>query len=387
MKKLFKILAIVFAFVILVSSFAGCHPKDEVAITVGNYNFSSAYYSCALVLAESEARVKVDESLTAAGEKAENVDYSKQTIDGVKFADYVKNKAIEVMKMNAAVKTKLAELNIKLDDDSIYYADYYTNMYWNSYGYGAVLSEYGVSMETYNQYITDSYYSDKYFTHLYDEGGEKALSEDKLKEILNEKYVLADCVSEPLTTTGSDGNSTKLSEDKITELQNKLQGFADELNSGKKSWEEIYKLYNKEEDKNNTSSTASTTSVESTASSTSTTSTVEEEKPVEKAYPYATLFGDADTGENTTLYETVKGYEIGKATVYKDSTTLYLIVKRDVTADPYYTTEYRTSVTYTAEKDNYEQFVRDFANTLSFSENKFATGQFKVSDIKYDTEA
>ena len=55
MKTLKKALAIVLA-VVFVLSLAACHPKDEVAISAGDYKITSAMYSYFLTMADSEAK-------------------------------------------------------------------------------------------------------------------------------------------------------------------------------------------------------------------------------------------------------------------------------------------------------------------------------------------
>lgn len=54
MKNIKRIIAAVLVSVMALG-FTACHKKDETAVTVGKVNFTSAYYMCALINADSEA--------------------------------------------------------------------------------------------------------------------------------------------------------------------------------------------------------------------------------------------------------------------------------------------------------------------------------------------
>ena len=57
-----------------------------------------------------------------------------------------------------------------------------------SIGYGPILEENGVSLATYkNIKRTEALYT-KYFQHLYDEGGVKAVDKETIKKTLNDNY-------------------------------------------------------------------------------------------------------------------------------------------------------------------------------------------------------
>ena len=64
MKALKKLLALTLA-IFMILSVAACHPKDEVAITVGDVEITSALYMYALLEADSAARSKVDSEIAA----------------------------------------------------------------------------------------------------------------------------------------------------------------------------------------------------------------------------------------------------------------------------------------------------------------------------------
>ena len=57
MRNIKRIIALALG-LLMALSFAGCHKKNEIAVTIGDVEFTSAYYMCALVNADSEAKGK-----------------------------------------------------------------------------------------------------------------------------------------------------------------------------------------------------------------------------------------------------------------------------------------------------------------------------------------
>ena len=62
--KMIKNLIAILLVAMMALSASACHGKDEIAVTIDGIEFTSAYYMCALVNADSEAQSKVYESLS-----------------------------------------------------------------------------------------------------------------------------------------------------------------------------------------------------------------------------------------------------------------------------------------------------------------------------------
>ena len=110
-----KILAVSSVFVIAATA-AACHPKDETAVTVGDVKFTSAYYMCALINADSQAKSKVKENLSDS-ESSTDIDYYSKKIDDKKFVDWVEDTALETLKEIAAYKTLCKENKLEVSED------------------------------------------------------------------------------------------------------------------------------------------------------------------------------------------------------------------------------------------------------------------------------
>ena len=83
--SLIKKLSAIICVLALLMSFTGCHKKDEIAVTVGDVKFTSAYYMCAFVMADTEARQKVSENLSEEEQSSADVDIYSKKIDGKKY--------------------------------------------------------------------------------------------------------------------------------------------------------------------------------------------------------------------------------------------------------------------------------------------------------------
>ena len=185
MKTLKKALALLLA-VVFVLSMAACHPKDEVAVSAGDYKVTSAMYSYYLTMADLEAKNLIstseDYDTTAKG-----FSFYKQKIDNIPFEDYVKDKAMENCLRYIALEKLCAEAELKVSDDDKKGMESTADYYWN-YSYGPILIENGVSFETYKKiFMNDALYSE-YFEHLYGKDGEKAVDADSIKKALGENY-------------------------------------------------------------------------------------------------------------------------------------------------------------------------------------------------------
>lgn len=360
--SLIKKLSAIICVLALLLSFTGCHKKNEIAVTIGDIEFTSAYYMCAFVTADMQAQQKVSENLTEEEQNSTDVDIYSKKIDGKKYATWVKNTAISELKKIAAYKTLCADNKIELNDEQKAEAEQMTSYYWSSYGYQSLLEPNGVSLNTYKNYIFDSYYSTVYFKHLYGEGGKKEISADDIKKSLEENFAIANVLEAAYTS--SEGEA--LGDTEKSALKTQFQNYADELTKGTRTFEEIYKEYNKITDEE-----------------TEDTNTTEEEpKPMDE---YATILGNEDSGYSSKHYETAKAMAVNEVKVVEleDGTGIAVIVKKDILDDPYYLENLDLTVRHLIKGDEFDKDIEKFGKTLDLEENTYATKQFKVKKIVY----
>lgn len=355
MKSFKKLIALMLA-LLVVLSFAGCHKKDEVAVTIGDVEFTSAYYMCALVNADSEAKSKIHEELSEE-EQQKEIDYYSKKIDKKDYVTWVEEKAIDTLKTVAAYKTLCKENKIEPDKEDLSNAEMYASYYWSSYGYQAYFEPNGVSQATYAEYMKDSYYAETYFEHLYGAEGEKAINAADVKTKMLENFVTANILSGSYTSEMTDTEKTA--------LKTKFDGYAKALKDGSKTFKDVYNEYNeiKEEEKTEEK-----------------TEETDEPKPKDEL---ANIIGAEDTGYDAAYYEAVKKMATGDIQVIEleDKSGIILAVKQDINADPYYLDTLDMTVRHLIADEEFEKDIAKYAKELKTDINKYAVGQFKVKKI------
>lgn len=376
MKTLKKVLAMCLV-VILVLSFAGCHQKNEVAVKAGDDTFTSAFYMCALINADMAARTKIDEAKAAEKESTTSsatssttsttTDYFAEKIDGKSFETYVKDSALETLRRFIYVKRMCDEKKLTISEQEKNNSFTMTEYYWNYYGYASLFEANGVSLDTYKQYTLYGLYEEKYFSSIYGEGGDKAVSETDIKNFLYSNYAIADILSAPI--------SSKTDSEKAL-VQTDFEKYKDRLEKGE-TFEKIYKEYNNIKEDNTTSTTSSAVS--------STTSGSEENKALTPKDSYAQVVGNEETTYSSKQYETIKAMKTGEVKFVKDDEGgyYYLFVKGDITTDPYYLENLKSAVLNDMKFEEFDAAVKAETAKVELTTVAFAINQFKVKNIKY----
>ncbi len=352
--KIFKKLSALLLVCLLALSAVGCHKKNEIAVTVDGFKFTSAYYMCALINANAEAQGKVQESLSDEDLQKE-IDYYSKKIDDKGYTQWVEDRAIDIIKEIAAYKSlcKKAELEIEGEDKES--AEYYASYYWQS-GYSQYFEPNGVSEATYTQYTVDSYYSSLYFEHLYGKEGEKEIPADEVKTKIYDNFILADIIEVTF--------SEETDEEKA-DIKTKLEDYADKLKKGSMTFEDVYKDYYqiKDEETQNSEETES-----------------EEPAPQDK---YATVLGAEGTGYEHNYYEDIQKMATNEISVIEkeDGTGILLVIKQDIQADPYYLDNLDLTARHLIKDEEFTTDISKIAKDLKTEINKYAVGQFKVKKI------
>ena len=384
MKTIKRIAALVLV-AAMVLSLAACHKKNEIAVTVGDIEFTSAYYMCALIGADSEAKSLVYESLSDEEKSGyETPDYYSKKVEDKDFVTWVEEKAMSELEKIAAYKTLSKENKLELDDEIKTQTETYAEYYWSSYGYSAYYEPNGVSYETYKTFMMDSNYAELYFEHIYGEEGTKAISKEDIKNKIYEKFVIADVLEATYESEATD-------DDKAA-LKTKINDYATALKEGKMTFEQVYNDYNGVEEEEETSEEEhdhehedeTTSSTESTSSEDATTSETEEEEEPTPIDQYASVFGAEGTeGYESDYYDDVKDLAVGEVKVIEleDGTGLALLVKQDIKADEYYLTALDSTVRHMLKDDEFDKDIAEYIKKMEKNVSKYAIGQFKVKEI------
>jgi len=356
-KRLLSVLLIL----VLALSFAGCHKKNEIAVTIGEWEFTSAYYMCAFLQANSEAETLVTEKLSEEESQAE-IDFTSKKVEGKKFTDWVKDKAIEYLKEIATYKTLCKENDLKIDDETKASLEANVSSYWSQYYY-AMYEPNGVSQDTYTKFMLDTYYSELYFEYLYAADGKTPVASADVEKEFYDNYIIADYLEANFEQEATEEDKTALKE--------KLDGYVEKLNSGELTFEQVYNDYN--------GITETEAQEEHDHDHEHEESEEEVKEPKDK---YAQLLGSADTSYANDNYDTIKEMAIGEAKLITVENTGYVLaVKQDIKADTYYLENLDMTVRHALKDKDFEKIIEKEAKKAKADINNYAVNQFKVKKI------
>ena len=360
MNNLKRFFALVLCLALMVTCFAGCHKKGEIAVKIGDIEFTSGYYACALVFSDTEARATVEENLSE-DELKKEIKYWQHKIDKTDYTEWVEKNALDTLKELAAIKTLCAENKVELDSETVALAKSNAEYLWDTYGYSVLMESNGVSKDTFIEYMRDSYLADEYFEFLYGKGGEKEVAADKVLSQLTDNYVLVNQL---------EASFSSLSSDQITEKKNEFAAYEASLKDGSKTFEEIYLAYNN-------------------VSADSHTHEEAEEGESAPQDHHATVLGSEDTTYASDNYKSAKDMAVGevKVVTLDDNAGLVLLVKKDIAADPYYLEEFDTMLRQDIIGEDYTDDLAKYGEKLSCDVNTASTKQFKVKNIVYPEAA
>lgn len=338
--------------VVICLSFAGCHQQGEVALRVNGEEFTSAFYSCALLSADMEAQDIMVERYDTEATTIDNSMWINKTIDEKSYSDWVKNRALEIVK--GMMTAKQLCLDNKIETAKYFEsAETQAEYSWSS-KYAEYFEKNGVSLETYKKYSCYEQYSVAYFDFIYGDGGEKAVPNEDIKKHVNENYAYIDIYTV---------NITDMSTEEVTAIKEKLEGYKERIDSG----ESFTKIY------------AEATGTEYKFDSTDTDNF---------SNTLATVWGSEGTSYANQYFTNVKDMKVGECSVVafneNDIEYAVLILKGDPNAEA---NPNRPSL-YSAARndlkgDEFEQFMQEKNKNVTIKTVKYAINQFKVKNIYF----
>lgn len=370
MKRIISIICLVLVLCLSLGTLTACHSKDETAVTVNGHKIRTATYMCALLQADNEARTKVYEELSKAEDfdSSKEIDYWSQTVDGKDYETWVRDRALALCKTYVATLQKCEELGVKLTDEQVSNTEYYASYNWSNNGYSYLYQPNGVSFETYLDYYKNSALSSAYFLSIYGKDGAKALSDDEINKAISENFDLMNYLASAFTT--DDGEIKD--EDTIAAEKAKLESYADKINNGIMTFAEASKDWNGEKEDAATGDNEVTDTDEGE----------EKEKPLdETAILIATA--DSDSSYASDYFDKVHTLEIGKATVISEDDRNVLLVRGNLTGDPYYMKNLYNDAVSLLKYSDFEKEHDEYAQSLEASVNSYAVKRFKLKDLDY----
>lgn len=357
MNTLKRTLAIALCLLLTLTSLAGCHKAGEIAVVVGDVEFTSGYYACALVFADSDARLNVEEQLAEEGDLPDTIKYWNYKIEDTDYVEWVEKTAVDTLKKHAALKTLSEKAGFELSEETISLSNSNADYLWDTYGYSVLMEANGVSKATFKQYMLDTYLENDYFEFLYGKDGEKEISADAVSNQLADNYVLVNQLE--VSFSGLD-------DDAKAEKKTQFLAYESALKDGSKTFEEIYLEYNDISAEDHTHEEA-------------------EDGELQPIDPHASVLGSENTDAASDHYETAKAMALGEVKLVNldDDEGFVLLVKQDISTDPYYLETFDSTLRYDISGEEYENDVDKYGDELSCKVITSSTKQFKVKKITY----
>ncbi len=396
MSKIKSFVAIILVLA-LALSMVGCHPKDEVALTIGGVEITSAMYGCALIMADIDGRGIIDQQNGTVGA----VDYKSQTIDNKPYEQWVEDRALALCKLYAAYTLKMKELNLTLSDDiknNVYQECYYN---WilgeaifssNSYtAYATLMEPNGVSFNTYYNFELSGGMDEAIFSYYYGDKGVKKIEDTEFDEFYTKNFALIYDFSVSYADKSTTDDKAKI--DKfMADLKTKLEKGAD-YETLKAEIDEFEK---NRTDKTTSSNVSSNTSSDATSSdatssdntssdatSSGNTSSTEKEEPKAKDENAKLVWSSAAGSNSDTNFQNIITMEIGEVKLIETGKGWRLVKKLDLMSDTYYRDINYLAVANKLRGEDFGKEIEEYSNTLEVVKNDFAMGQYTLKKLDY----
>lgn len=372
MKIVKKAVAAALAAGMIMTAAAGCadtswsYKDDKNTLAIGTYiYYMTGAYSYAQQTAQADVEVTTDAEGVTQPTEAVDVMSAKikdQDDKEVTGKDYMLKTAEQSSKTLLYTLKKFDELGLKLTDTQQTQIDSLASQGW-TYS-GSSYEKLGVSESSYK--LAYAEFSTKYeavFKALYSKGGEKEVSDDDLKKYYTTEYVDYSYIPINLykTVEATDDTSSTtteaLSEDEIKKIQSTFDGYANQLNKGEKTFDEIDKAF-----------------MEYQSLDASTAVSNQE-----------ILDNSSAPADIVTALKELKDKNAKVVTVGEGNTAvMYLVYRGDITTKTSNLDDENTrySVLTNMKKDEYNDYMDEQANKLDVQVNEAALNQFTPEEVE-----
>ena len=304
------------------------------------------------------------------GQSAEGFDSTikniwKQKINDMSYKDYVNQTAEESSKRYLAISQKFDEMGLELSEEELSTVDMQAELYWN-YGYQQYFQPNGTSLESYKKMLISSMKESAIFDAYYNEGGLEEVSKDDLIKNLKENYV--DINYFEMSFAQDDDSVLPSSE--IEALKKQAEGYADRINSGENTFNEVKTEYDDEVAKKE----AEENEEEFTAT---------DPEDIEKDEDTKELYSKDSTSMSedftTAVFEDI---ETSKATVITVGTSYYVVVKYDMDDDlDSNLEEAKGTILSNLKGEDFTNMVTEWMDAITMDENTSALHKYNPKNI------
>ena len=227
------------AAIICTVSMCGCMDSGYVG-TIDGIQIRNGVYLTSLLSAYGEAYSTVTDAKEDAGDTTEIEDLFAENIDGQSSVEWIKEYALDDIKSFIAVQRLFEEKGLSLSSEDTADINDRINTLWNEsdfysqYVYGTdTMGEYyesiGIGKDSMKEVEIFTSMEEKLFLSIYDENGDKAVTQEEIDAFLTENYANVKYIELPF----EDKRGVNLKEEtEIQAVRDKAQSYVDRLNDG-----------------------------------------------------------------------------------------------------------------------------------------------------------
>lgn len=393
MKKTIKKIMAAAAAVVLAASLSGCMDNGYIMTVDGMKIRNGVYISLEQTsinlanqkVSEQEPETEnTDSTSSDTSSNSEEEDIFTKVIDGKSYSDWIIEDARKGVLRYVGIQRQCEEYGIALSEEEIADISKAVNAQWED----TTIAYYGLGFENWGQYYEsmgigkDSFkelslvdaLNEKLFLHYYDKGGEWAVPEDEFVEAANEEYAAYNLISFQYVDYRGD---VLVTEAEYQEVKDMGKEYADRINSGESMIDIMHDYYlfsaqnkaRKEAEDEYTVEKAEGLSKEEYADKAVSEVTVDKAESEKE-------FDELISKENSVLTDELTEYLFslpydGKAYVYEGTTSVYVVVRKPVTALENWETEYRSTILRNIKGDEFDSKMDIMCQNYSVEQNDY----------------
>lgn len=400
--RLFKRIAAAVCAIAVAVSVAGCADITKMG-TVEDKEINAGVYLWFVNAAMDDAQTEVDNQLSDMGtsaSKIENFSYFDYNVQEKPFAQFVEEKALELVKQHVAIEKKAEELGLSLTAEEKNVIKENAKDLWKTeityYGYstgvtyGENYEKAGISRQSYTQVQLVNSLRNKLFDKYYEENGITPTDQKDIDVYFKDNYgrfeiiqvALKDAKGEAIDTEQGKADKLKQAEGYLDRLL-KGEEYDTVFHDYEKYLEEQEKLAKEEEEKNNSNASSTTSSkTESSEIEVDDTTSSGSSEEEEEDHDHDFLLNKADTSPSEAFIKWAFELKENEGKIYKDSTVYYVVVRRPIEERKDWQEEYRSDLLHEMKDGEFNEKLNEFAKDYKVDFSQSALDAYKPDKIK-----
>ncbi|MCH5192848.1 MAG: hypothetical protein J1F11_02730 [Oscillospiraceae bacterium] len=305
------------------------------------------------------------------------------TIEDQPARDWINAKVEKDMREYAAVESKFDELGIVFQNNEAERATLNADQWWEYLG--DYYENLGVSKQSFLDTSLNSTKRSAIFDYYYGENGEKAVSDDEIKDYLKENYARIKYIRMEL----KDGEGNILKTDGKAEIKEMAEGYIERAKGGE-SFEKISDEYDDyyaalveaaAAAENNDTSSEGGAAVVTIGGPNEESGTTDTGDSSEKNYDtpnYGTVVNKDSTYPAAAVIEKAFEMSDGEYVYVEEYETAYIIYKMDLFADEDYFENNRISAVHNLKDDEFSDMISGWTSSQNVVINTDAVNRYKL---------